>query len=174
MEYVFKINKKTRGLTLSLRVDGSILVTSKRKISASVLERFITEKSEWIENVRRARAKRAPSILSRVHSKEEVAAYIKQARLFIPDRLAFFNTHYGYTYGRISIRNQKTRWGSCSRAGALSFNYRLACIPARLADYVIVHELCHRKEMNHSTRFWKLVSETIPDHRTRRTELRNL
>lgn len=93
------------------------------------------------------------------------------ARKFVHWRLAHFNQHYNFAYYKVAIRNQRSRWGSCSRKGNLNFNYRLVDIPAHLADAVIVHELCHLKEMNHSKAFWELVAETIPDHKERRRDL---
>ena len=93
------------------------------------------------------------------------------ARKFVHERLVHFNQHYNFTYNKVAIRNQRSRWGSCSRKGNLNFNYRLVDIPSDLADSVIVHELCHLKEMNHSKAFWELVAETIPDHNARRHAL---
>lgn len=94
------------------------------------------------------------------------------ARKLVHDRLAHFNVAYGFEYNRVSIKNQKTMWGSCSKKGNLNFNYRLALIPPELADYVIVHELCHLQELNHSKRFWSLVARTIPDYAQRRKALK--
>jgi len=84
----------------------------------------------------------------------------------------YFNAMYGLRCNRITIRNQKTRWGSCSRKGNLNFNYKIALLPQRLADYIIVHELCHLGEFNHSRKFWALVAQTMPDHVDLRKELK--
>jgi len=96
------------------------------------------------------------------------------ARKIILDRIDHLNSLYQVDVKRIAIRNQKTRWGSCSRKGNLNFNYRLMYLSPKLLDYVIVHELCHLKEFNHSPQFWELVKTTIPDYKLVRKELRKL
>ena len=96
------------------------------------------------------------------------------ARAFVHDRLQVLNQYYCFDYKRVSIRNQRTRWGSCSKRGNLNFNYRIASLPVHLADYIIVHELCHLKEFNHSQAFWNLVARAIADYRDRRRELRQV
>ena len=78
----------------------------------------------------------------------------------------------GVDYGRISVRQQKTRWGSCSVRGNLNFNWKLALMPEEILDYVVVHELAHRVEMNHSPRFWAVVETVLPDWRERRRWLK--
>jgi hypothetical protein len=99
--------------------------------------------------------------------------YKSQALLLVKERIEYFNTFYNYKYGRIVIRNQKTRWGSCSRKGNLNFNYKIALLTPNQADYIIVHELCHLKEFNHSQRFWDLVAQAVPDYKEVRHSLRD-
>jgi hypothetical protein len=96
------------------------------------------------------------------------------SRTFIHERLAVFNTHYNFAYKRVFIKNQKSCWGSCSLQRNLNFNYKLAFLPSHLADYVIVHELCHLAELNHSPRFWSLVARTCPEYKQRRKELKTM
>ena len=86
-------------------------------------------------------------------------------------RLEYFNTFYNLKYNKIVIRNQKTRWGSCSKRGNLNFNYKIALLPEKMADYIIVHELCHLAEFNHSKNFWNLVAMQIPDYKETRDDL---
>lgn len=102
-------------------------------------------------------------------------AYLKhkeQARVLAHERIAHYNTFYNFKVNRISIKNTKSRWGSCSKKGNLNFNYKIALLPAELADYVIVHELCHLAEFNHSQKFWDLVEKTIPNYKIIRSKFR--
>lgn len=105
-------------------------------------------------------------------TKADYQRHKEAARHFVHQRLAVLNQHYGFTYQRVAIKNSATRWGSCSKQGNLNFHYKLILLPAELADYVLVHELCHLQELNHSKRFWMLVAKTIPHHKTARAQLR--
>ena len=96
------------------------------------------------------------------------------ARDFVARRLEKYGEIYGFQYKSVAIRNQKTRWGSCSSKGNLNFNYKIMLLPERHADYIIVHELCHLKEFNHSKRFWNLVAQTIPEYEKIISQLRKL
>jgi len=93
------------------------------------------------------------------------------ARVLVHERLTHFNRHYCYIYGKVFIRNTRTRWGTCSSRGNLGFNYRIAKLPSELQDYIVVHELCHLAELNHSKNFWALVAETLPDWKQLRKRL---
>ena len=98
--------------------------------------------------------------------------YRKAARLRMEERTAFFHKITGGHYTSITIRDQKTRWGSCSSSGTLSFNYRLIFAPPAILDYVVVHELCHLTHMNHSRDFWNMVESVLPDYKDRRQWLK--
>jgi predicted metal-dependent hydrolase len=100
------------------------------------------------------------------------AWYRRQGRRVFAERVAYWNTHYGFSFGRIAIRDQKSRWGSCSRQGNLNFNWRLLLAPTSVLDYIVIHELSHLKEGNHSPRFWSLVAECCPSYRDQRDWLR--
>lgn len=95
----------------------------------------------------------------------EIKELADKALKYIPERVAHFARIIGVDYGRITIRNQKTRWGSCSSKGNLNFNCLLMMTPPEVIDYVVVHELCHRKEMNHSKAFWNEVEKVMPDYK---------
>jgi len=126
----------------------------------------------------RRRVRRAPRRRASRRSTEAArGTYLEhreRARALVTARLIHFNQTYGFTYGQIAIRDQRSRWGSCSSKGNLNFNYRIALLPPHLADYIIVHELCHRGEFNHSQRFWDLVARTFPDYLALRAELKKI
>jgi len=106
-----------------------------------------------------------------------VTEYVQQksqALQFVQNRLVHLNQTYGFVYQRVSVKNQATRWGSCSKHGNLNFHYRIIQLPPHLADYIIVHELCHLRELNHSHKFWELVAQSIPDYKMRRKQLRTI
>ena len=96
----------------------------------------------------------------------------EKTRALVHERLEYFNQFYNFTYNRVAIRDQRSRWGSCSQKGNLNFNYKILFLPPPLQDYIIVHELCHLKEFNHSRRFWALVEQTIPNRQELRQELK--
>ena len=112
------------------------------------------------------------SNLSEIQRTALEARYKEAARSYIPKRVAYYNPMTGGTYSRISIRDQKTRWGSCSSKGTLSFNWRLMLAPPAILDYVVVHELCHLNHMNHSKAFWQAVEAVYPDYRNARKWLK--
>ena len=107
-------------------------------------------------------------------NRRQYLALREDARSLVKERIAHFNAHYNHRVGKIFIKNHKSRWGSCSEKGNLNFNYKIALLPPRIVDYIVVHELCHLREFNHSPRFWALVAETIPDHAARRAQLRQI
>ena len=98
----------------------------------------------------------------------------EQARTLIHERLEYYNQFYKLTYNRVAIRDQRRCWGSCSSKGNLNFSYKLLFLPPCLRDYVILHELCHLRELNHSSQFWETMAEVMPDYKNRATALRHL
>jgi predicted metal-dependent hydrolase len=98
----------------------------------------------------------------------------EDARGLVRERLEHYNHVYGYRYQKIFIRNTRSRWGSCSSKGNLNFNYKIALLPGELADYIVVHELCHLREFNHSPKFWGLVAQTVPHYKELRGRLRRI
>lgn len=116
--------------------------------------------------------RRRIKVKNKKRSKSEYLEYKNQAFDLVKNKLEHFNKFYNFKYNKVTVRNQSTRWGSCSKSGNLNFNYKLALLPENLVDYVVVHELCHLGEFNHSKNFWDSVARVIPDFKDRRQELR--
>ncbi len=172
MEYTI-IRSNRRSLSITIDPDANLIVRAPRRMSDKTIAAFVASKRDWIEKhmekVRNRAAKReeVPEL-----TEEERKALTKKARKMILEKVAYYAPIVGVTYGRIAIRKQRTVWGSCSAKGNLNFNYLLAMMPDEVVDYVVVHELCHRKEMNHSPRFWAEVEKVIPNHKALRKWLK--
>jgi len=158
-----------------INCDVQIVATIPDNFSENILEKFISQKIDWIlrkTEYFRLRNEKNKGRVPLKSSQRDYKKYKEKALALAKNRLQLYNQFYGFKYKKISIRNQKTRWGSCSRNGHLSFNYKIALISRNLSNYIIVHELCHLGEFNHSPRFWNLVEKTIPDCRKLRKEVR--
>lgn len=171
-EYEIKKYKRTKYIRISVKPGGRVVVTTPWRTPKYVAVQFVEKQRAWIDQARaKMLARPTPASFG---TREEYAKYKRQAQVLITARLAELNKYYNFSYKKVSIRSQKTRWGSCSKSGTLSFNYRLLFIDPAIRDYVLVHELCHTRQMNHSARFWALVSMLIPEYRRLRTALRAL
>jgi hypothetical protein len=171
IEYTLKVSKRARKVRLAIYCDGNFVVTTPRNIDDNIVEQFIIRKAQWIID-KIEYFKKAPKKLLIKGNKKEYKEYKDKALILAQERVEYFNNTYGFKFNNIRIKNQKTRWGSCSRKGNLNFNYRIALIPEKFSDYIIVHELCHLKEFNHSQGFWDLVSRVIPDYLEIRKKLK--
>lgn len=176
-EYELKESARAKYVRIQVDANGEVRVTKPKRASLRSVEQFVKARRQWIEDAKRKASKRRgglpliplprPRKGSRAYEEARAAA-----RALAHARLEFFNTQFTTIYGSVSIRNQKTRWGSCSHNNNLSFNYRIAFLPPELADYIIVHELCHTIEHNHSPRFWAQVARALPNHEALRKEIR--
>lgn len=167
------IRSDRRTIALQITPEGEVLLRAPRRCSQEQLDRFVAEKRPWLEkHLSQVRQRQQAAREAGKLSMEELRALADQAVQVIPKRVAHYAPQVGVSYGRITIRNQRTRWGSCSGKGNLNFNCLLMLAPPQVLDYVVVHELCHRKEMNHSPRFWALVEQVLPDWRERRRWLK--
>jgi predicted metal-dependent hydrolase len=169
--FEIKKSKKSRSLRLAIYADGRTVLTVPDGFSRTAANKFIYEKKEWIHDKLRIFKKKQNSPV-RVFSRLDYLRHKHKAYLLVRERINELNLIYGYSFNKVFIKNQKTRWGSCSGRRNLNFNFKLLFLPGRQRDYIIVHELCHLKEMNHSKKFWALVAKTFPDHLQIRRELR--
>lgn len=170
-EYILKISKRARNIRLAVYVDGRVVLTVPKRASMRDAEKFFASRRSWVAEKLEGFKKRAPKMRIGISKKDYVAQKHVALKL-AKERVEHFNKVYKFDYGIIRVRDQKSRWGSCSRKGNLTFNYRIVLLPEHLADYIIVHELCHLKEFNHSARFWTLVALEAPDYKKHMIELK--
>jgi predicted metal-dependent hydrolase len=170
LHYTIHKRRTQRHLTLSIRHDGTVRLTIPTWVSYAAALDFIHEKYAWLAEQVRTFPTRAPEDRQMRH--KHYREYKERTRTLVHARLREINEIYGFRYGRVSIRSTNSRWGSCSAAGNLNFDYRILFLPDRLRDYILVHELCHVQELNHGARFWELVARHEPDHQACRAALR--
>lgn len=194
MNYTLKINRRAKRISLTVKRDGSCVVTIPFRRSAilqsmliSKAKHFVESKKEWIgkhkekyrkiqEKINKAREIRGvatPVGNSDIYDISDEAIRLKnipekelKAKTLhvVTERLIHFNQFYNFTYKDIRVKKVSSRWGSCSRRGNLNFSHKLGLLRPEEIDYVVVHELCHLGEFNHGPRFWKLVERTIPNY----------
>jgi predicted metal-dependent hydrolase len=162
------VRSSRKTVSLEVKPDGSILVRAPRRLSERAIREFVISKEPWLrEKLRKIESRPLLPPLTEA----ELDALKKQADL--TGRVRHFAPLAGVTYGRITVRAQCSRWGSCSQAGNLNFNCLLMLAPPEIRDYIVIHELCHRKHMNHAPAFWAAVEVLCPDYRQRRAWLKD-
>ena len=167
------IRSRRRSIALQLKPDGSILVRAPRLLPQWEIRRFVENHRSWIQNqLQKQAAAQELRDAAEPLDERELKALRESARRDLTQRCAFWAERRGVSYGRISIRHQRSRWGSCSSKGNLNFNCLLMLAPESVRDYVVVHELCHRKHMNHSPAFWQMVEQALPDWRSAKVWLK--
>lgn len=165
MEYrIIRSRRKT--ISLQIQPNGEVLVRCPNRMRVQDIRRFVESKADWIQT----HLPKEP--LLPAFTEAELRTLADRAKAQIPPKVQHFAPLVGVNFGRITIRSQHTRWGSCSAKGNLNFNCLLMLTPPEILDYVVVHELCHRKELNHSPRFWAEVERVLPDYRVSRKWLK--
>lgn len=163
VDYTVRAYPRAKKVRLTVTSDVRCIVTTPRRFPHYRVERFLRDNAAWvIATIERIRAMHPEQ--THAERRKEYIQLREKARTLVRQRIMHFSEIYQVDYTGISIRDQRTRWGSCSRKKHLSFNYKIILLPPHLADYVVVHELCHLKEFNHSPAFWNLVAQTIPDY----------
>ena len=166
MEYTLIRSRRT-SLSIEITPRGEILIRAPIRMSRKEIQHFLASRRDWIA-AHLEKLGSPPPVLTA----DELHALALLAKDVIPGRVSHYAGLMGVTFGRITVRSQKTRWGSCSARGNLNFNCLLMLAPEAVLDYVIVHELCHRKQMNHSPQFWAAVEQILPDYADQRRWLK--
>ena len=162
-----------KSYSITVERDGTVTIRAPFFMSERRIREIIEERKEWIEKAQNKLASRAERLNSLTPiTKDEIDSLKAAAKPIIEEKVRHFADKIGVEYGKITIRNQRTRYGSCNAKGNLNFNCLIMLMPNEIIDYVIVHELCHIKEMNHSRRFWNEVESILPDYKERRKWLK--
>jgi predicted metal-dependent hydrolase len=171
IDFLLHASQRARRMSLSARPGVGLVATVPAAMRFPAVERFLAMNAGWVLRA----AEWLSGLEGQVFLPRGRRDYLKrkeEARRFVIAALHRHNVAHGFSWRRISIRNQTARWGSCSKSGSLNFNWKIVCLPPHLAEYVVVHELCHLGAFDHSRRFWSLVEKTVPDARARRTAIR--
>lgn len=176
-EILIRVKRSSRRtMSLEIKQTGEVLARIPMELPDGELKAFIRGHQDWIiEKLAISRQKsRDRGTTEAAPVKELKKGELEDIKAKIAGRVLYYGNLMGVTWGRITIRNQKTRWGSCSSKGNLNFNYQLYYLDDRLLDYVVVHELAHRRHMNHSREFWQEVERYCPDYRECRRHLKEI
>lgn len=171
IELVINRSNRAKRLKLAVCPGGTLKATLPPFLDLNLLKDFIAQNKNWILRKMVNAKKRKTALLSR-GGRREYLQNKESARRLISGKVFEWNRNGRFLVNRIFIRDQKTRWGSCSSGGNLNFNWRVVYLDERLVDYLVVHELCHLEEMNHSVDFWCLVAELLPNYKKTRRELK--
>lgn len=171
VQYQIRRYKRSKHLRISIGRGGSVTVTGPKRLALRHFHKFVQQKQEWIlQQVASVVAGKDPNLTrtDRAHFEQ----YRDAALTLAEQKVAEWNTYYNFDYGHVRVKQLKSRWGSCSSKRNLNFSYRILFLPEHLQDYLVVHELCHLQEMNHSADFWQLVGRAVPGYKQLRKELR--
>lgn len=165
-------NKQSKSICLSVSPQGLISLTLPTFVTKTQITSFIGSHVEWIRNKLEKVRKIDPDILA--FDREHYLKHKPEALRLVKNKAHQWSKFYNLKFNRLTIKAQKSRWGSCSTKKNLNFNYKIIFLEESLQDYLVVHEICHLKEMNHSKYFWNLVEKAILNHKEIRKKFRKL
>ena len=167
MQITYEIHySRRRSISVSITPDSRVLIKAPIGTTESTIRDFLTTKKTWItKHLEKQQSESEKAKALGYLSAEEIKQIKKQAHKLIPERVEYYSKLSGISYGKIAIRLQRTCWGSCSARGNLNFNCLLVLMPPEILDSVVVHELCHRRHMNHSKAFYEEIDKYFPDYK---------
>lgn len=172
MEIFYKESKRARNVRIKINFYGKVEVVypakfllGGKKAAKKYAEKFVAQKSDWIEKQLAKISRKNINPVLQIDSREHFLIHKQQALDFVTERVEFWNQKYGFKYNEIRVKKLKSNWGTCSSKKVLTFNYKILFLAPHVADYIVVHELCHLREMNHSARFWDLVKKEVSNAR---------
>lgn len=171
VNYSIRRSKRAKRMRLAVYCDGNFIVTVPQAFPTNSIDRYVIAKSQWVIS--------KMDFFEGLNKKQKLTfgsdgyeLYKEKALEMVTERLTALNQkHYRFKFNKIVIKSHKTRWGSCSKKRNLNFNYKILFLPPKIRDYIMIHELCHLKEFNHSRKFWNLVEKKIPNYQQVKTKL---
>ena len=171
IEYKLRKSRRAKRMRIAVYGDTNVVVTLPYGLKENLVEKFLRVKAAWLlDKIFYFKKYGKPAFIK--GSKIEYQKNKQAALNLAAARINYFNKIYKLKFNKIAIKRQKTRWGSCSSRGNLNYNYKILFLPDYLADYIIVHELCHLQEFNHSRKFWNLVAQVVPNYSEIKRELK--
>jgi hypothetical protein len=167
LDYTIKVSRRSKQVKLTITPNREIIVTIPPRVPQYIAKQFVESKRDWIRE-------KLATIPENIYTEQHYKEHRDRARIIITARVVYWSEVMGLSYNRLSIRHTTTRWGSCSSKRNLNFSYRLMFLESELMDYVVIHELAHLVEMNHSVRFWNIVARYCPDYKILRGLLRKV
>lgn len=171
IEYKIKDSARAKRLRIAVFCDIGVVVTKPKSVSQNTIEKFLILKSSWILD-KLEQFKLSANPFKNLDRESDYLNNKDKSLELAKKKVEEFNSVYRFQFNKINIKNQKTKWGSCSSKKNLNFNYKIIHLPENILNYIIVHELCHLGEFNHSQKFWKLVAKAIPDYLDIKKELK--
>lgn len=164
VDYSIRRSKRAKRMRLAVYCDGNFVVTVPQSFPTISIDKYVIAKSQWVIS--------KLDFFKELNKKQKLklgsngyALYKDKALEMVQERLTTLNKkYYRFKFNNVAVKSLKTRWGSCSRRGNLNFNYQILFLTPKIQDYIMIHELCHLKEFNHSSKFWKFVAKSIPDY----------
>ncbi len=169
-EFVLRQRRGIKHISIRVGLGGKVTVSAPLRVPKFFIERFVKEKADWVESAKKQIQKKEMESDSKIKFPSFESSKLRAKKLLL-DRARYWADYYGVTFERVSIKRAATRWGSCSSKGNLNFHYRLYFLPEELREYVVVHEICHLIEMNHSRAFWKEEERSMPAWRSYKRQL---
>ena len=174
IKYDLKKSKRAKKLRVAICADTGVVVTKPWFLPQFYVERFLHAKASWIlQKIDKFNNKQNKIHIPRRHRRAYLK-YKEQVREFVHQTLQKYNESYNFSYKQVRIKNHKSRWGSCSEDNNLNFSYRIIYLPVHMAEYIVVHELCHLGQLNHSKQYWELVAKSFPDYKEIEKELKTI
>lgn len=173
LQYTIRRYKQSKHIRISIGRGNEVLVTGPRYVSMRTLHAYVVTKADWIFG---HISQKSTLLYDDLYQTDRAHFVMHKSAAYAValKKVMQWSAFYQFPYTKISVKQLKSRWGSCSSLRKLNFSYRIVFLPEELQDYLVVHELCHLKEMNHSKHFWQLVEQALPNYKELRNKLKNI